>query len=41
MTIEPLPNVEVLFASVHEVAMEFLVQHKRVRIRDIQKSHLG
>jgi hypothetical protein len=32
MTIDPLPNAEVLFGNVHEVMLEFLVRHKRVRV---------
>jgi hypothetical protein len=41
LSIEPLPQALVIFASVREVSLEFLIQHKRLQIRDIQRSHLG
>jgi hypothetical protein len=41
LSIELLPLCEVIFANIREVSLEFLVQHKRVQIRDIQKTHLG
>jgi hypothetical protein len=41
VTINPLPADEVLFHNVREVVHEFLVHHRRLRIRDIQKPHLG
>jgi hypothetical protein len=39
--IDPLLQHQVHFADIRDVANEFLLQHKRVRIREIQKSHLG
>jgi hypothetical protein len=39
--IDPLPQHQAHFAAIRDVANEFLLQHKRVRIREIQKSHLG
>jgi hypothetical protein len=39
--IDPLPQHQVHFTDIRDVANEFLLQHKRVRIREIQKSHLG
>jgi hypothetical protein len=41
VSIEPLPNHLLQFPAVHEVVEEFLVQHMRVGIRDIQPTHLG
>jgi hypothetical protein len=41
LSIGPLPMNEVIFANIREVSLEFLVQHKRVQIRDIQKTNLG
>jgi hypothetical protein len=41
LTIQPLPQHEVHFPVVKEIVREFLVQHKGVRVRDIQRSHLG
>jgi hypothetical protein len=41
LSIEPFPLHEVIFANIREVSLEFLVQHKRVQIRDIQKTQLG
>jgi hypothetical protein len=38
--IEPLPHHQVRFSDIRDVANEFLLQHKRVHIREIQKSHL-
>jgi hypothetical protein len=39
--VNPLPLNEMHFANVREVIHEFIVHHRRVRIRDIQKTHLG
>jgi hypothetical protein len=41
VTVNPLPLNEMVFANVRDILHEFLVYHRRVRIRDIQKSHLG
>jgi hypothetical protein len=41
ITIHPLPKDEVHFPNVKEVVHEFLVHHKRIRTRDIQRTHLG
>jgi hypothetical protein len=32
---------EVQFANIREISLEFLTQHKRVHINDIQRTHLG
>jgi hypothetical protein len=39
--IDPLSQHQVHFAAIRDVANEFLLQHKRVQIWEIQKSHLG
>jgi hypothetical protein len=39
--IDPLPENEVHFPNVRDVIHEFLIHHRRVRIRDIQRTHLG
>jgi hypothetical protein len=41
VTVNQLPLNEMVFANVREVIHEFLVHRRHVRIRDIQKSHLG
>ncbi|TVU01264.1 hypothetical protein EJB05_53303, partial [Eragrostis curvula] len=41
VTITPLPGNQILFHNIHEVVHEFLTVFKRVRIRDIQPTHLG
>jgi hypothetical protein len=41
LSIEHLPLNVVISANIIEVSLEFLVQHKRVHIRYIQKTHLG
>jgi hypothetical protein len=41
LSIALLPQQEEYFANTRDIAFEFLVQHKRVRIRNIQLSHLG
>jgi hypothetical protein len=38
LSVEPLPLNEVFLANIREVSLGFLVQHKRVQIRDIQKT---
>jgi hypothetical protein len=39
--IDPLPENDVHFPNIRDVIHEFLVHHRRVCIRDIQKTHLG
>jgi hypothetical protein len=39
--IEPLPLDEVHYANIRDVSIKFLLQHKCVRLREMQKSHLG
>jgi hypothetical protein len=41
INIHPLPDHEVLFHAVRDVVREYLVDHRRLGIRDIQRSHLG
>jgi hypothetical protein len=41
INIHPLPEHEVLFPAVRDVIREYLVEHQRIRVRDIQRSHLG
>jgi hypothetical protein len=41
INIHPLPAHEVLFPAVRDVIREYLVEHRRVGVRDIQRSHLG
>jgi hypothetical protein len=36
-----LPQDEVHYANIRDVSTEILLQHKRVRIREMQISHLG
>jgi hypothetical protein len=40
LSIGPLPQAALIFANIKEVSLEFLVQHKRIQIRDIQKTQL-
>jgi hypothetical protein len=41
INIHPLLEHEVLFHVVRDVVREYLVDHQRLVIRDIQRSHLG
>jgi hypothetical protein len=41
INIQPLPDHEVTFPSVRDVVREYLVEHRRLGVRDIQRSHLG
>jgi hypothetical protein len=41
INIHPLPEHEVLFPVVRDVVREYLVEHRRVGVRAIQRSHLG
>jgi hypothetical protein len=41
INIHPLPEHEVLFPAVRDVVREYLVKHRRVGVRAIQRSHLG
>jgi hypothetical protein len=41
INIHPLPEHEVLFPAVRDVVREYLVEHQRVGVRAIQRSHLG
>jgi hypothetical protein len=41
VSIQPLLVNEVPFPNVRDVLHEFLIHHKRIRVRDIQKTHLG
>jgi hypothetical protein len=41
INIHPLPEHEVLFPAVRDVVREYLVEHRRVGVRAIQRSHLG
>jgi hypothetical protein len=41
INIHPLPEHEVLFPTVRDVVREYLVEHRRVSVRAIQRSHLG
>jgi hypothetical protein len=41
LNIQPLPDHAVLFPAVRDVVREYLVEHRRLGVRDIQRSHLG
>jgi hypothetical protein len=41
ISIQPLPNHEITFPTVRDVVREYLVEHRRLGVRDIQRSHLG
>ena len=41
VSINPLPQNELDFGLVRQVVHNFLMHHKRVHIRDIQRTHLG
>lgn len=41
VTINPYPDHLVMFAPTHDIIREFLVDNRGIRIRDIQRSHLG
>jgi hypothetical protein len=41
INIQPFPEHEVLFPAVRDVVIEYLVEHRRLGVRDIQRSHLG
>jgi hypothetical protein len=41
INIHPLPEHEVLFPTVKDVIREYLVEHRMLGVRDIQRSHLG
>jgi hypothetical protein len=41
INIHPLLAHEVLFPTVRDVIREYLVEHRRIGVRDIQRSHLG
>jgi hypothetical protein len=41
INIHPLPEHEVLFPAVRDMVREYLVGHRRVGVRAIQRSHLG
>jgi hypothetical protein len=41
INIQPLPDHEVTFPTVRDVVKEYLVEHRRLGVRDIQRSHLG
>jgi hypothetical protein len=41
INIQPLPDHEVTFLAVRDVVREYLVEHRRLGVRDIQRSHLG
>jgi hypothetical protein len=41
INIQPLPEHEVIFPAVRVVVREYLVEHRRLGVRDIQRSHLG
>jgi hypothetical protein len=41
INIQPLPDHEVTFPAVRDVVREYLVEHRRLGVRDIQRSHLG
>jgi phage-related baseplate assembly protein len=41
INIHSLPDHEVLFLAVRDMVREYLVDHRRLGIRDIQCSHLG
>ncbi|TVU39446.1 hypothetical protein EJB05_12866, partial [Eragrostis curvula] len=41
VTIDPMPQGEALFGNIRNVLLEFLVDYKRLSIKDIQPCHLG
>jgi hypothetical protein len=41
INIQPLPDHEITFSAVRDVVREYLVEHRRLGVRDIQRSHLG
>jgi phage-related baseplate assembly protein len=41
ISIQPLPAHEITFPAVRDVVREYLVEHRRLGVRDIQRSHLG
>jgi hypothetical protein len=41
LNIHPFSDHEVLFPAVRDVVREYLVEHRRLGVRDIQRSHLG
>jgi hypothetical protein len=41
ISIQPLPDHEITFPAVRDVVREYLVEHRRLGVRDIQRSHLG
>jgi hypothetical protein len=41
INIQPLPDHEITFPAVRDVVREYLVEHRRLGVRDIQRSHLG
>jgi phage-related baseplate assembly protein len=41
INIQPLSVHEVIFPAVRDVVREYLVEHRRLGVRDIQRSHLG
>jgi hypothetical protein len=41
ISIQPLPDHEITFSAVRDVVREYLVEHRRLGVRDIQRSHLG
>jgi phage-related baseplate assembly protein len=41
INIHPLPEHEVLFPAVRDVIREYLVERRRIGVRDIRRSHLG
>jgi hypothetical protein len=41
INIQPLPEHEVIFPAVRDVVREYLVEHRWLGVRDIQRSHLG
>lgn len=41
INIQPSSDHEVTFPAVRDVVREYLVEHRRLEVRDIQRSHLG
>jgi hypothetical protein len=41
ISIQPLPDHEIAFPAVRDVVREYLVEHRQLGVRDIQRSHLG
>jgi hypothetical protein len=41
INIQHLPDHEVTFTAVRDAVREYLVEHRRLGVRDIQRSHLG